>query len=984
MFHLSRAILIIIPLFFFGFGCGEKGTTNNPTCEDLECPENASCVMNGEEPTCGCNEGYSGEECDRCAEGYEPDDDGRCVITGPCAGDPCNGHGTCDDSTGEAVCTCETGYTGVFCESCDVGYHDDGTFNCVPDEHCTATTCDGHGDCDDSTGEVGCSCHEGYTGEYCETCEDGFHRDEKENCVADEYCIKTDPCGENGTCEDSTGVIECLCNEGYSGEYCGECSAGYHDDGAGNCVIDEQCMANTCSGQGTCDDSTGVVSCSCDVGYNGDHCENCLDGYHRDTESRCVIDEDCETEDPCNERGTCAVEAGLIKCVCELGYDGFTCAQCAAGYHDDGFGMCVLDHTCLPSSCSAHGTCEDTEGAVTCACETGYDGAFCESCASGFHRDNEENCIEDESCELDDPCGDYGTCVNTTGVIDCICDLGYDGATCADCHPGYHDDGSGACVIDVDCRPTSCSGNGDCDDTSGPVSCSCQSGYGGPFCKFCDLGFHRNAEGICVVNENCVPEESCSTSGTCIDTTGVVECVCNIGYDGVTCADCHPGYHNVGPDLCVLDETCQPESCSGNGTCDDTTGVVSCECEVGYDGVYCESCAIGYHNCSGQCLPNDSLDSCGDRCEPCPTDPNGTASCDGTACSLTCDDGWFWWGGACHSFCTTTIESSGTVGLFTSLALDSLDRPHISYNFQDSLGDALRYATFADTEWTIETVGSEPNVGEHTSIALDSSDLPHVSYYDTADSELKYARFTGTEWLIETVDGDGTVGTYTSIALDSTGLPHISYFDDTNDVLKYARFTGGEWIIETVDSEGWVGQHTSLALDSMDRPHISYFDATNRDLKYARLSDTGWITLTADSFRSVGEYTSIALDSSDLPHITYYDITNDDLKYAIYTGRSWFIETVDSAGLVGQHTSLTLDSSELPHVSYRDGTNGDLKYAHFTGDEWIIETVDSEGNVGWLTSLTLSSGGQPHISYYDFSNEDLKYAWLSTDDTCSL
>jgi hypothetical protein len=133
----------------------------------------------------------------------------------------------------------------------------------------------------------------------------------------------------------------------------------------------------------------------------------------------------------------------------------------------------------------------------------------------------------------------------------------------------------------------------------------------------------------------------------------------------------------------------------------------------------------------------------------------------------------------------------------------------------------------ADFSWNTMIVDGGPrNVGRYTSIALDSNNRPHISYYDWSNYDLKYARWTGSEWEIKTVDSAGIVGEYTSIALDSNNRPHISYYDSThpNYDLKYARWTGSEWEIKTVDSAGIVGKYTSIALDSNNQPHISYYD----------------------------------------------------------------------------------------------------------------------------------------------------------------
>jgi hypothetical protein len=82
-------------------------------------------------------------------------------------------------------------------------------------------------------------------------------------------------------------------------------------------------------------------------------------------------------------------------------------------------------------------------------------------------------------------------------------------------------------------------------------------------------------------------------------------------------------------------------------------------------------------------------------------------------------------------------------------------------------------------------------VGWYTSIALDSADNPHISYFDNTNGNLKYAKWTGSAWSNQTVDSEGIVGRYNSIALDSAGNPHISYYDDTNHDLKYV-FLGQE------------------------------------------------------------------------------------------------------------------------------------------------------------------------------------------------
>jgi|GEM_PF-973621 len=321
------------------------------------------------------------------------------------------------------------------------------------------------------------------------------------------------------------------------------------------------------------------------------------------------------------------------------------------------------------------------------------------------------------------------------------------------------------------------------------------------------------------------------------------------------------------------------------------------------------------------------------------------------------------------------VDSEGNVGAVNSIALDSSDYPHISY--EDSTNADLKYARWDGAEWLIETVDSEGSVGSMNSLALDFSGHPHISYIDATYLDLKYARWDGDEWLIETVDSEGDVGYWTSLALDDAGYPHISYAADYNGDLKYARWDGVEWHIETVDSEGNVGSYSSLALDSNDYAHISYFDDTNKFLKYASWDGAEWRIENVDTTEHVGVMTSISLDSNDNPHISYSEIDVGYLKYARWDGAEWWIETVDPGDYLG-YSSLEVDSHDYPHISYGKSLgypNYNLKYARWDGTEWRLETMDSEGNAGSWTSLALDASDNPYISYYAGKNNyDLKLA----------
>ena len=333
---------------------------------------------------------------------------------------------------------------------------------------------------------------------------------------------------------------------------------------------------------------------------------------------------------------------------------------------------------------------------------------------------------------------------------------------------------------------------------------------------------------------------------------------------------------------------------------------------------------------------------------------------------------------------TEIVDSAGTQGWWTSIALDSGEHPGISYICGDSGRSNLKYAYNAGTGWTykdIELAGG--NELYATSVAFDPNDNPCISYTHFAtDGDLKYAVKDTGNWYTYILDSQGATGNFNSLAFDLSGNPAISYYDDSNKCLRFARSNGANWHFETVDGYPGhtMGYYTSLAFDSHGNPGISYISGISgaSNLKYAYFNSSSWRIEDIELAGGMEGYTtSLNFDSLDNPHISYTHYgTSGDLHYTSKNNGIWTIEVVVQNGAVGFWNSLALDGQDNPHICYYDDTYGDLKYARRIGGQWALETVDSAGIVGKYCSLALDSSGNPHISYHDQTNGDLKYAWL--------
>lgn len=186
------------------------------------------------------------------------------ILTPSCDNVNCNS-GACDfTETGDTICVCDDGYTGDTCLDCATGYHANNGA-CVIDETCDANSCteDFKNSCSVVAGVVECSCNTGYD------------EDENNNCIIN---CDTDTNSEPNDTNDA-----CVCKTGF-----------HSSIENGTCVADETCDSNPCTdaNKTVCNVVAGVAECSCDDGYTGDTCSDCAAGYHQDTNntSLCIAD----------------------------------------------------------------------------------------------------------------------------------------------------------------------------------------------------------------------------------------------------------------------------------------------------------------------------------------------------------------------------------------------------------------------------------------------------------------------------------------------------------------------------------------------------------------------------------------------------------------------------------------------------------------------------------------------------------------------
>ena len=330
---------------------------------------------------------------------------------------------------------------------------------------CGTETCSHRETCDSMASPPMCVCAEAYTGDECAACAVGYRPTAAGDCEPVPIDCDADPliCGDNGVCVVTrTREIKthsCECNEGWAGHVCQRCDTGWQDnDGDGTCLPTCEMVGLTCDAPHVCSDAEGIARCACPPGYAGDDCTLCARGYH-DPSGSGECTPTCSTAAlECGERQTCNDADGAPECVCVEGYTGIGCLECAPGWQEGAIGGdCRPTCAAITLDCSDRGACVDGDGIPQCACEPGWAGARCETCARGHRGDECEVCESGWFREGDAACvpscgsgavrcGAERRCWDGATGAECVCEIGYAGPACDECATGFVADAAGSCV----------------------------------------------------------------------------------------------------------------------------------------------------------------------------------------------------------------------------------------------------------------------------------------------------------------------------------------------------------------------------------------------------------------------------------------------------------------------------------------------------------------------------------------------------------
>jgi hypothetical protein len=318
---------------------------------------------------CTCAVGYTGAKCDQCAAGYGgyTDCTDQCTHKSvSCAGaDYATAVTRVSSANGtHCECSCLRGYdTAKGCGACAAGFADFPF--CYEDCTNTNVSCNGNAlSVRGSPQNCVCSCKPEFLGDRCDVCSAGRVNYPlcEDNCTLTSVSCSSAATGvrrktaaEMGNATNAS-KCRCACVEGYGGDHCETCSAGY--TGYPWCVpacssVEVSCSGNADSVNGTYPECV----CQCKIGFAGARCNRCAAGYagYPNCVDNCTI-----------ASVTCPPGIALrtqywpsCQCDCAANFTGVRCELCARGYANPP--LCYDACTNVSVSCRGNATAVQTE-----------------------------------------------------------------------------------------------------------------------------------------------------------------------------------------------------------------------------------------------------------------------------------------------------------------------------------------------------------------------------------------------------------------------------------------------------------------------------------------------------------------------------------------------------------------------------------------------------------------------------------------------
>lgn len=474
-------------------------------------------------------------------------------------------------------------------------------------------------------------------------------------------------------------------------------------------------------------------------------------------------------------------------------------------------------------------------------------------------------------------------------------------------------------------------------------------------------------------------------------------------------ADPNMGQADMSTTLDMTQDRCANTSCPADQRCDPSTG----QCTS-------SGCAPGTHLCQDQCLPDDAVSSCGDRCQPCPGADDGSGSCVQGQCVLSCPQGSLQCDDQCAP-CPAGADPDKLRCQASQCVEDTCPAGSLSCD-----GQCAACPEVANAEFSCEgaqCVVSQCQTGfkscDGACAACPAQDPRGQLVCQGATCQLQCDGGTlacgdacapcpapervlsfGCEAATQRCVATDCVEGYTpcdqgccalmppssgpvlmsanaahlGISTTLTGMPRIVFDDKANNAkVRLLSYDGqGQWTNEEVAS-GIAAGNESIAIDPQGQAHIAYLTNNLRTVNYAYKTANSWQVEKILDVPDSREDTSLSLklDGQNNLHIAVAN-NNDVLFASRQANGTWRQETVFNSDGTKRGVSLAFYQDQ-PRVAFRTAyTTANIRYARRINNRWDSQRISDLREIIRAQHVSMLVVGTPFIFMDDDLSKQLK------------
>jgi hypothetical protein len=477
---------------------------------------------------------------------------------------------------------------------------------------------------------------------------------------------------------------------------------------------------------------------------------------------------------------------------------------------------------------------------------------------------------------------------------------------------------------------------------------------------------------------------------------------------------------------------CTQSGCTGLTYCDPVSGSCLPGCDrheqcdeyafCNFETHQCE-CPVNFHECYGYCTADMATDSCGARCEPCPTDLHGVTSCVFQAtfqqymCELACDTGYHQCGERCSRCPSATGVTAFGCNTQNECVAVSCEQDYLlcegacAYCGEGSLqrecdgGACIATACALGYRLGYQQVGTgceayDPvaikNAAAVQSVVVAEEEnqarygLPRLAYLyrlmgdPPTTQKVGYSWTDGYTWHEESVTSDAyfpaaTPGAQLGLVVDAADQPHIFYLT-TSSQLAWATRAAGGWSSQVISG---ADQYSILDAEFNGSDTI-YLLVKNRTQGRAELftrKNAQWSSAVfkSDDTTVYGAFGRIAIDFDGLPWVMLSTQAGQSLSgYAVDRlqpyNQGWRAACGSSSpfgsglsfGIDRYHDICVLSLQEAGHIRGRVHTDGQGNETSFHLTALANWDADME-QTAWSTLLVTDGYQGAHVFFNDYS-----------------